>query len=139
MIIIRNYKPTDKQSVTNFWQRSFPHPITKKSSAASFEHQLNEKGLLFVAEKSGQIVGSCFAGNCGVCGYIHAVTISIEMKQTGIGGKLVKHAIKQLQKIGCNQVKLEIAPENEQVDNFYQSLGFCVTEAAQDTVNRYTS
>lgn len=138
MIIIRNYKPTDKQSITHFWQSSFPRPIKNNNSVISLEQQLNEKGLLFVAEKSGQIVGSCLAGNYGICGYIHAVTISLEMKQTGIGGKLVKHAIKQLQKIGCNQVKLEIAPESAQVDNFYQSLGFCVTETALITVNRYT-
>lgn len=131
MITIRSYKPTDKQSVTHFLPNSFPRLIVNNSSAFSFEYQLDEKALLFVAEKSRQIVGLCVAGNCGVSGYIHAVTISPEMKQTGIGGKLVKHAIKQLQKIGCNKIKLEIAPESEPVDNFYQSLGFCFIETAQ--------
>lgn len=128
MIIIRKYKPQDKHSLIKLWQTSFPDPAPYNEPTLVLAEKLKVDNLIFIAEKSEQIIGSCMAGYDGHRGWLYSVAVCPEHRRTGIGSKLIKHAIKQLNQKGCAKVNLQILQSNEQIIAFYQSLGFSVEE-----------
>ncbi|WP_413700733.1 GNAT family acetyltransferase [Psychromonas sp. KJ10-10] len=128
MIIIRKYKPHDKDSLIKLWQTSFPDPAPHNEPTLVLAEKLKVDNLIFIAEKSEQIIGSCMAGYDGHRGWLYSVAVSPKLRRTGIGSKLIKHAIKQLNQKGCAKVNLQILQTNPQVIQFYQSLGFSVEE-----------
>lgn len=128
MIILRKYQHSDKHSLLQLWQEAFPNPAPHNAPHLVLATKLKVDNLLFVAEKKGDIVGSCMAGYDGHRGWLYSVAISIQTRRMGIGSKLVKHTIKALNKIGCTKVNLQIVAGNEQVTAFYQSLGFAIEE-----------
>jgi len=126
MIIIRKYKHQDKQSLIKLWQASFPDPAPYNEPALVLAEKLKVDNFIFVAEKSGLIIGSCMAGYDGHRGWLYSVAVCPENRRTGIGSKLIKHAIKQLNKQGCAKINLQIVENNQQVIEFYRALGFSV-------------
>lgn len=136
MITIRRYKPSDKKSVISLWQYSFPQIKAKHIERLKFEAHKKTDELLFVAEYSGEIIASCLAIHRGARGQLYSVSLSLQMQHTNIGIKLVKHTIKQLEKLGCQQINLHVDSENEQVNKFYQSLGFTIKQPTKLVSNQ---
>lgn len=128
MIILRKYHHSDRQSLITLWRTSFPNPAPHNEPEFVLDNKLKVDSFLFVAEKNKEIIGSCMAGYDGHRGWLYSVAIAPTTRRLGIGSKLVKHTIKQLNKIGCDKVNLQIVAGNEQVIAFYQSLGFNVEE-----------
>ncbi|WP_022942955.1 GNAT family acetyltransferase [Psychromonas hadalis] len=126
MIILRKYQHHDKCSLIQLWQEAFANPAPHNEPNLVLAKKLKVDNLLFVAEKKGVIVGSCMAGYDGHRGWLYSVAISKQTRRMGIGSKLVKHTIRELNKIGCTKVNLQIVAGNEQVTAFYQSLGFTI-------------
>tara|TARA_R110001583_G_scaffold7720_10_gene37989 strand:+ start:11472 stop:11891 length:420 start_codon:yes stop_codon:yes gene_type:complete len=126
MIIIRKYKYQDKHSLIKLWQQSFPDPAPYNEPALVLAEKLKVDNFIFVAEKSGLIIGSCMAGYDGHRGWLYSVAVCPDHRRTGIGSKLIKHAIKQLNQQGCAKVNLQILEKNKHVIEFYRSLGFSV-------------
>ena len=124
MVILRKYQHNDKQSLITLWQDVFPNPAPHNKPDLVLAEKLKMDNLIFVAEKSGKIIGSCMAGYDGHRGWLYSVAISPEIRRMGIGSKLVKHTIKQLHRLGCSKINLQIVEGNEQVVEFYQTLGF---------------
>ena len=124
MVILRKYKHQDKDALIGLWQGAFPEPAAHNEPTLVLTEKLKKDNLIFIAEKSGQIVGSCMAGYDGHRGWLYSVAISPETRRLGIGSKLVKHTIKQLKELGCQKVNLQIVAGNEQVIAFYKNLGF---------------
>ena len=128
MIIMRKYKPVDKSSLIALWEKSFPDPAPHNDPALMLDCKLKVDRLLFVVEKYGEVIGSCIAGYDGHRGWLYTVAISPELRRKGIGSKLVKHTIAELNKLGCVKINLQIGVDNEQLTKFYQSLGFSVEQ-----------
>lgn len=126
MIRLRKYQHSDKHSLIQLWQQAFPDPAPHNEPHLVLEAKLKVDNLLFVAEKKGKIVGSCMAGYDGHRGWLYSVAIDKQTRRQGIGSKLVKHTIRELNKRGCKKVNLQIVASNEHVSAFYQSLGFAI-------------
>ena len=124
MIVMRKYKPVDKPSLIALWEKSFPNPAPHNDPSLMLSSKLKVDRLLFVVEKYGEVIGSCIAGYDGHRGWLYTVAIAPELQRKGIGTKLVKHTIVELEKLGCVKINLQIGVDNESLTLFYQSLGF---------------
>jgi len=128
MIVMRKYKTTDKQSLIDLWLEVFPNPSAHNEPQLMLCSKLKVDRLLFVAEKSGKIIASCMAGYDGHRGWLYTVATAPQIRRKGLGSKLVKHTIKELKKLGCVKINLQIGEGNEQLTKFYQSLGFAIEQ-----------
>lgn len=128
MIVMRRYKPVDKESLIALWNDVFPNPEAHNEPSLMLSSKLKVDRLLFVAEKYGQVIGSCIAGYDGHRGWLYTVAISPELQRKGIGKKLVKHAISELRKLGCIKINLQIGVNNEPLASFYQTIGFDIEQ-----------
>ncbi len=128
MVTLRKYQHSDKQSLIELWLHVFPDPAPHHDPTLVLEEKLKMNDLIFIAEKAGRVIGSCIAGYDGHRGWLYAVSVSSEVRRMGIGSKLAKHSIKQLHRLGCAKVNLQIVAGNEEVVKFYQSLGFNIEE-----------
>jgi ribosomal protein S18 acetylase RimI-like enzyme len=126
MIILRKYKHQDKDSLIKFWQGTFPNQTAHNDPVLVLTEKLKKDNSILIAEKLGQIIGSCMAGYDDHHGWLYCVTVSSKSRRIGIGSKLVKHTIKQLHQQGCTKVNLKIVAGNELPIEFYQALGFSV-------------
>lgn len=128
MIVMRKYKPVDKPSLIALWQNAFPNPAPHNEPSLMLDCKLKVDRLLFVVEKYGEVIGSCIAGYDGHRGWLYTVAIAPELRRKGIGTKLVKHTISELNKLGCVKINLQIGVDNKQLTEFYQSLGFAIEQ-----------
>jgi ribosomal protein S18 acetylase RimI-like enzyme len=81
-------------------------------------------GLSFVAEDSGQLVGTIMAGHDGKRGYIQHLSVAESQRRRGIGSTLVKLCIDALKQEGILKSHLMILVENEVGKQFWSSLGW---------------
>jgi len=123
---MRRYRQADKQSLIALWHECFPDPAPHNEPSLMLNNKLKIDRLLFVAEKDGKIIASCMAGYDGHRGWLYTVATSPEIRRKGLASKLVKHVIHELHELGCIKINLQIGADNEQLSNFYQSLGFAV-------------
>ena len=68
------------------------------------------------------------AGYDGHRGWLYAVAVDRNVRRVGVGAKLVEHAVRHLQAIGCVKVNLQIRANNSEVVDFYKALGFKVED-----------
>ena len=94
-----------------------PHFVIDKKLAVG-------DGLFFVAEVGGKVVGTIMAGYDGHRGWIYSLAVLPEYRMRGIGSLLVRHAEKQLHRLNCPKINLQVLQGNEAVIEFYRNLGY---------------
>jgi len=129
MMKIRNYKSSDKNSVISLWKYVFnpQKPHNDPEIAIDMKIKQND-GLLFVAEDNNQIIGTIIAGFDGHRGWLYSLALHPQHRRKGIGTQLVKKAIRELKKLGCLKVNLQINSDNAEVVEFYKKNDFLVED-----------
>ncbi len=92
----------------------------------------DEDTLVLVAEDQGRVVGYVFADLepmswkdlRGPCGYIHDVYVDHDVRQRGIGRRLLEAAIAWCESRGRPQVVLWTATGNDPAQRLFAALGF---------------
>ena len=121
---IRRYRTEDKSTLIELWKTIFPNEPPHNEPESVFEAKLKIDDLIFLAEKEGELIGSCMAGYDGHRGWLYSVGVKSEFRRSRIGSVLVKNAVEHLKYLGCIKVNLQIRSTNTQVTKFYKSLGF---------------
>jgi len=80
--------------------------------------------LFFIGLLDGKVIGTIMVGYEGHRGWINYLAVAPEHQRHGYGKKLVQKAIKELKKIGCQKINLQVRRTNKQVVEFYKHLGF---------------
>ncbi len=92
----------------------------------------DEGGFMMLAEIDGII-----AGNCGIvskggyrrtnhrCGF--AIALKKDYWHLGLGSEMMKYALELAEKIGYEQIELEVVDGNARAKSLYESFGFEVT------------
>lgn len=127
---IRNATKNDKKLISELYYEL--HPIEEKEN--------REKGLLLpiekseiisillVAEENKQVIGFVWAHfiQYGFFKYgsVDEFFVKKEFRGKGIGGKLVKKAVKKLQKEGAKIILVGTEKENKEAIKLYQKVGF---------------
>jgi ribosomal protein S18 acetylase RimI-like enzyme len=95
--------------------------------------QLKEEDVaVFVAERSGNVIGYVYAGMepqswkelRETAGFIHDVVVAPEAQRTGVARALVESACQWLRSIGAPRVMLWTAEKNDSAQRLFTRLGF---------------
>jgi ribosomal protein S18 acetylase RimI-like enzyme len=78
----------------------------------------------FVAEASGEIIGSIMCGHDGRRGYIHHTCVDSRFRRNGIGARLVEAALGALKEEKVSKAALVVFASNEGGSAFWESMGF---------------
>lgn len=88
-----------------------------------------DKESILVAEVDGKIVGTveiskAYKARFGFFAVLRRLVVHPSYRGKGIGRELMKEALEESRKMGCNAIELSVDPENTQPHRFYESLGF---------------
>jgi len=91
-----------------------------------------EDAAVFVAERSGQVVGYVYAAMepqswkelRDAAGFIHDVVVAPEAQRSGVASALVESACEWLRSIGAPRVVLGTAQKNDAAQRLFTRLGF---------------
>ena len=111
--------------VVALWKSIFGYDAPHNEPGFAIDNKLAvDDGLFFVAEVGSKVVGTIMAGYDGHRGWIYSLAVLPEYRMKGVGARLVRHSEKQLQRLGCPKVNLQIMQGNEAVVEFYRKLGY---------------
>lgn len=128
-IKIRPYQINDERAVAALWRMVFPESPSWNLTEADIERKLAiQRELFFVATSAGSIVGTAMAGYDGHRGGVYYVAVSPTKQGQGIGTALMKNVERQLARMGCPKLNLQVRAGNEGVVTFYKKLGYDVEQ-----------
>jgi len=115
-----------KSSVIDLWVSVFGYETAHNDPALVLrkKHDVDD-GLFFVSvSEDEEITGTVMCGYDGHRGWIYSLAVRPEFQRRGIGAALMTHAEETLESLGCMKINLQIMEGNEQVQNFYEAIGF---------------
>ena len=122
--IIRVFASADESTVIDLWH-ACGLVASQNDPRRDLETKINfQPELFWVAEISGQVVGTIMAGYEGHRGWINYLAVDPSRRRQGLGRRLMEHAETRLRELGCPKINLQVRSSNTQVIAFYQALGF---------------
>lgn len=121
---IREYNPKDKSELIRLWIEC-RLANSKNNPEKDLRRKLkNESGWIFIGEEDGKIVASAMVGYEGHRGWINYLAVMPTFQKKGYGRKIMGKAEKELRKIGCPKINIQIRKANKSVIKFYERIGF---------------
>ena len=87
-----------------------------------------QPNLLYVGLLDGRLVASVMAGYEGHRGWVNYLAVAPEYQKKGIGRKMMEHAERELLKLGCPKINLQVRTSNKDVIEFYDRIGYSVED-----------
>ena len=126
---VRSFRRSDGEALSRLWGLVFPDDPPWNAPTVMIENKLRvQPDLLLVGEIGGTVVGAVMAGFDGVRGWIYHLAILPEHRRRGFATRLVRSAEQGLRFLGCPKVNLQVRPTNQDVVEFYRSVGYQVEE-----------
>mgnify|MGYP000260851734 CR=1 FL=1 len=124
---IRVYQDQDHAGVVRLWQEDEPNPSPWNDPVQAIKKKEDfQPGLLYIAEENGEIVGTTMAGYDGHRGWIYSVVVSPAYRRKGIATELLRFAERELEKLGCTKLNLQVRDGNDGAVALYQRLGYSI-------------
>lgn len=123
-LTIRSFQSEDEEAVIGLWNQCgliVPQNNPKKDIARKMK--VNPE-LFLVGLYRSNLIATCMAGYEGHRGWINYLAVAPAMRRKGIATRLMTAAEKQLKRIGCPKINLQVRTTNKAVINFYASIGF---------------
>lgn len=123
-LTIRAFQPEDEEAVLCLWNQCgliVPQNNPKKDIARKIK--VNPE-LFLVGLYRSNLIATCMAGYEGHRGWINYLAVAPAMRRKGIATRLMTAAEKQLKRIGCPKINLQVRTSNNAVIDFYASIGF---------------
>jgi ribosomal protein S18 acetylase RimI-like enzyme len=128
-IDIRPFQESDQPSVVALWTSVFAYSSAHNELVSVIQHKLAvQRDLFFVARLDGRVVGTVMGGYDGHRGWIYSLAVSPEVRNRGIGSALMQQVEKELRKVGCPKVNLQVVASNAATVDFYKKLGYSIEE-----------
>jgi N-acetylglutamate synthase-like GNAT family acetyltransferase len=128
-ILVREAVPEDAPQLQALYE-----VLTGRSSVLPSrvsEIAADARSFLFVAERSGTVVGTVFLSFCLDAMYsnqpfalIENVVVASSERSAGVGTALIRHAETQCLKHNCSKIMLLSASERTEAHRFFASLGY---------------
>lgn len=121
---IRAYLPEDEAAVISIWNRcgllrSWNDP--KKD----IQRKLSVRPDLFlVGTIDGKVVATVMVGYEGHRGWINYLGVCPDHQRQGLGREMMQAAEQRLRDCGAPKINLQVRTGNQQVIDFYKSIGF---------------
>ncbi|MBD3287607.1 GNAT family acetyltransferase [candidate division KSB1 bacterium] len=121
---IRRFRQDDEQEVIRLWrdcgllvpQNHPKHDIIRKIATSP--------DLFFVGTLSNKLIATVMAGYDGHRGWINYLAVSPHYRKRGLGRQMMEFAEKELLKIGCPKINLQVRQNNLDVIRFYRAIGY---------------
>ena len=126
---VRAYDADDHDAVVALWRAVFPDAPAHNEPVDDIARKLlvQPEGFL-VAERDGDVVGTCVAGYDGHRGWVHLLAVAPAHRRRGVGAALMNRAAELLAAAGCPKLNLQVRARSPEAVAFYESLGFAVEE-----------
>ena len=125
---IRPYRGVDQLEVIRLWETcSLVVPQNDPASDIACKLQVQPE-LFLVGVMQAAIVATVMAGYDGHRGWINYLAVAPEHRRCGIGRSMMEAAERELRKLGCPKINLQVRKTNTDVIEFYRRLGFSVDE-----------
>lgn len=125
---IRPYRHEDEAAVIAVWDRCGllrPWNDPKKD----IQRKLNDSPDQFlVGTIDGRIVATVMAGYDGHRGWINYLGVCPDHQRQGLGRQIMQAAEQRLRDCGVPKINLQVRAGNQQVIDFYRSIGFLMDE-----------
>jgi len=77
-----------------------------------------------VGEIDNSVAGTVMAGYEGHRGWVNYLAVDPDVQRGGLGERLMAEAERLLRDLGCVKINLQVRSRNENVQEFYSSIGF---------------
>lgn len=125
---IRPYTSKDEQPVVRLWTDcGLVAPQNNPLRDIERKTLVNPEWFL-VGEFDGQVVATCMAGYEGHRGWINYLAVAPSHQRRGLASAIMRHAEQLLQSAGCPKINLQVRSTNQQVIDFYKTIGFQTEE-----------
>jgi len=124
-ISIRPFREEDQDNVIQLWDKVFPDAPPHNNPARDIRTKREVQPELFlIAVVEEVIVGTAMAGFDGHRGWVYYLGVDPDFQRRGIGTALMKRVESRLLGLGCPKLNLQIRSNNDEVQAFYESLGY---------------
>ncbi len=115
----------DYSSIIDLWKRSDGVRLRDADSREGIDRYLSRNpGLSFVAQDTGNIIGTIMAGHDGKRGYIQHLSVDVSYRRRGIARELVRLCLEALREDGILKSHLMVLADNDRAKKFWCSLGW---------------
>ena len=76
----------------------------------------------------GQVVATVMGGYDGHRGWIHSLAVDSSYQRRGLCRKIMDAVERKILKLGCPKINLQVRTENNNVVEFYESIGYKTEE-----------
>jgi len=93
-----------------------------------WDDSFDKEGIL-VADVDGRVVGTievakAYKARFGFFAVVRRFVVHPDYRGRGIGGALIREALEEAERKGCNAIELSVDPANVRSHEFYETLGF---------------
>lgn len=124
---IREFRfPDDYEEVYKLWKtiEKGVH-VGRSDSLDEIEKKVaRDPDLFLVAESDGRIIGSVIGGFDGRRGLVYHLAVAVSFRGMGVGTCLMDELESRLRSKGCLKCFLLVAPDNPEVETYYQQRGW---------------
>ena len=125
---IRQYEDRDEKDVIELWH-SCNLVVPWNDPKLDIERKLKvDPDLFLVGLIESEVVATVMGGYEGHRGWINYLAVSPEIRQKGVGQKMVGEVEAKLRKLGCPKINIQIRSSNKGAIEFYRKIGFSVDD-----------
>jgi ribosomal protein S18 acetylase RimI-like enzyme len=125
MQMIREMHILDYDQMIELWNSIEGLALSNADSRSNIEAYLaRNKGLSFVYESEGRIVGTVLCGHDGRRGFIYHAAVNPEFRNQRIGQAMVDRSLSRLQDEGIDKCHIFVLDDNEIGGRFWSRTGW---------------
>jgi ribosomal protein S18 acetylase RimI-like enzyme len=127
-LTIAAIEDADIAAVIALWQRcGLTRPWNDPAADIALARKVENAAMLVGRDDSG-IIASVLVGHDGHRGWVYYVAVDPDCRHRGYGRLIMEAAEGWLREHGIEKLQLMVRPDNNQVQTFYQSLGYLEQE-----------
>jgi ribosomal protein S18 acetylase RimI-like enzyme len=120
---LKKINPKIYQEISTLWEKTGINKPERQDSFESLQENLQQTGILIIAEENDKIIGVVWVTNDFRRLYIHHMAVVPNKQNQGIGTKLMEECISLANEYGY-QLKLEVNIDNPAAWHLYEKFGF---------------
>jgi ribosomal protein S18 acetylase RimI-like enzyme len=121
---IRSYRDADEAAVIALWHAAgVTRPWNDPAADIARKKQVQPE-LFLLAEVDGQVAGSIMGGYDGHRGWIAYLAVAPEQRRRGYARALVLALERQLLRLGCPKLNLQVRDDNLAALAFWERIGY---------------